>query len=155
MKYPGHITIRRAFLYSLICKDNTSSINLVEFLAGCNRFGIDNPAPTIQKRIGFYGNEEDIEEIFKKQLDGYNAGNQLQMHTTRNRHHNLKIEAARLKSQDSKERMNESQQITTVTPTKNKQPGIMNLKLLGQAHNQLESDLISGTHKIRINIGKA
>jgi hypothetical protein len=72
VKFPGSFTIRRAFLYSLICKENTSSINLVEFLAGCNRFGLDNPAPTIQKRIGMYGNEEDIEEVLKKQLDGYN-----------------------------------------------------------------------------------
>ena len=65
-KYPGHLTILRAFLYSLICKENTASINLVEFLAGCNRFGLDNPAPTIQKRIGLYGNEEDLDDIIKK-----------------------------------------------------------------------------------------
>jgi hypothetical protein len=68
-KFPSHFTVMRAFLYSLISKENTNSINLVEFLAGCNRFGLDNPAPTISKRIGLYGNEEDFEDMMKKLLE--------------------------------------------------------------------------------------
>lgn len=32
-------------------------------MAGCNRFGIDNPAPTITKRIALYGNAEDVEKM--------------------------------------------------------------------------------------------
>jgi hypothetical protein len=41
-------------------------------LAGCNRYGLDNPAPTIHKRVGLYGNEEDFEDFMRKQLDSYN-----------------------------------------------------------------------------------
>jgi len=38
----------------------------VEFGAGCSRFGIDNPIPTITKRLSLYGNTEDVESIFKQ-----------------------------------------------------------------------------------------
>ena len=69
VKHPGSLTIRRAFLYSLICKDNNSYVNLVEFLAGCNRFGLDNPAPSIHKRLHLYGNDEEFEDVIKKQLE--------------------------------------------------------------------------------------
>lgn len=153
VKYPGSFTIRRAFLYSLTCKENTSSINLNEFLAGCNRFGLDNPAPTIQKRIGMYGNEEDIEELLKKQLEGYSINQQLQMHTVRNKHNFVRIEPARIKSNDSKEIL-QSDIISSNSQPKQNQNAIMNLKLLGQAHNQLESNVVSGSHKVRINVGK-
>lgn len=72
VKFPGLVTIRRAFLYSLTCKDNNDCVNLVEFLAGCNRFALDNPAPSIHKRINLYGNEDDYEGFMRKQLEKYN-----------------------------------------------------------------------------------
>ena len=59
-------------MYSLVCKDNTNCVNLVEFLSGCHRFGLDSPAPTINKRISLYGNDEDFEDIVKRQLETYN-----------------------------------------------------------------------------------
>lgn len=68
VKFPGIISIRRAFLYALVCGENSFDINTQEFIAGCNRFGIDNPCPTITKRIALYGNDEDFEEIVKKEL---------------------------------------------------------------------------------------
>ena len=83
VKYPGSFTMRRAFLYALICKDNNNYVNPVEFLAGCNRFGLDSPAPTIHKRISLYGNEEDFEDIIKKQLELYNLHQQALMHTSK------------------------------------------------------------------------
>lgn len=30
----------------------------MEMMAGCNRFGVDNPVPVITKRLALYGNEE-------------------------------------------------------------------------------------------------
>jgi hypothetical protein len=45
---------------------------LVEFLSACNRFGLDCPAPTVQKRLGLYGNEEEVETVVKKQIELYN-----------------------------------------------------------------------------------
>lgn len=85
VKFPGAFTIKRAFLFSLTCKDNNSYINLIEFLSGCNRYGLDSPAPTIHKRINLYGNDEDFEENMKKQLEAYNVTLQSQMHTTKNK----------------------------------------------------------------------
>ena len=47
-------------VYAYLCGNNDSHANDFEFLAGCNRFAVDNPTPTITKRIAFYGNTEDI-----------------------------------------------------------------------------------------------
>ena len=72
VKFASHFTMRRAFLYALVCKENNFSTNLVEFLSGCNRYGLDNPAPTIHKRVNLYGNEDDFEDIIKKELEHAN-----------------------------------------------------------------------------------
>ena len=56
------------------------------------------------------------------------------MHSVRNKHNFVRIEAARLKSNDSKEKM-QLDIISSNSNSKPKQTGIMNLKLLGQAHN--------------------
>jgi hypothetical protein len=53
------ITFMRAFIYSLVCGENSGQISMSEFLAGCNRFGVDNPCPIITKRLATYGNAED------------------------------------------------------------------------------------------------
>ena len=34
-------------------------------MAGCNRFGIDNPLPIITKRLAMHGNQEEIVKEFK------------------------------------------------------------------------------------------
>jgi len=64
--FPSHIATLRALVYAYMCGTNQPDLNEFEFLAGCNRFAIDNPTPTITKRMAFYGN---IEEI-SKGLDG-------------------------------------------------------------------------------------
>jgi hypothetical protein len=45
---------------------------MAEFLAGCNRYGIDNPCPIITKRLSHYGNDELIEKDFKKYAEKFN-----------------------------------------------------------------------------------
>lgn len=40
-------------------------------MAGCNRYGIDNPCPVITKRIGLYGLSEDLEKDFKRLVEKY------------------------------------------------------------------------------------
>lgn len=37
-----------------------------EFLAGCNRFGIDNPCPIVTKRLSTCGNDQNILVMFEK-----------------------------------------------------------------------------------------
>ncbi len=125
-KFPGQFTIRRAFLYSLVCKENTGQVNLVDFLAGCNRFGLDNPTPTIHKRIGLYGNEEDFEDFMKKQLDGYNTQVQVRMHTSKHKNNPIRLETA------AKLMPAESLGNTNVISPKNT-TGALNLRLLGRA----------------------
>ena len=44
----------------MISDNESKSVSLKSFLAGCNRFGIDNPCPIITKRLANYGNSEDI-----------------------------------------------------------------------------------------------
>jgi hypothetical protein len=40
-----------------MCGENTQEVNSMEFAAGCNRYGIDNPLPIITRRLALYGNE--------------------------------------------------------------------------------------------------
>lgn len=40
-------------------------------MAGCNRFGIDNPCPIITKRLSFYGNTDDIEKDYKREAEKF------------------------------------------------------------------------------------
>ena len=69
--YPGKISLVRAYIYSCICgKENTNTFSDDDFLAGCNRFAIENPVPTISTRCFLYGNSKDItntvEDLQKK-----------------------------------------------------------------------------------------
>jgi hypothetical protein len=41
-------------------EDNTNIINDDAFLAGCNRYAIENPVPSISMRCGLYGNSRDV-----------------------------------------------------------------------------------------------
>ena len=65
VRYPGDITFIRSFIYSLVCGTNGGKINKTEFLAACNRYGIDNPCPIITKRLSYYGNSEELTKEFK------------------------------------------------------------------------------------------
>ena len=56
------MSLTRAYLYAMMTGENEGEVNETEFVAGCNRFGIDNPTPIITKRLGFYGNIEEIEK---------------------------------------------------------------------------------------------
>jgi hypothetical protein len=39
---------------------NNNKVSEIEFLAGCSRYGIDNPVPTIKRRLALYGNTDDV-----------------------------------------------------------------------------------------------
>ena len=43
-----------------------------EFVAGCNRYGLDNPTPTITRRLASYGNEEGVEKLIERAAKQYN-----------------------------------------------------------------------------------
>jgi len=37
-------------------------------LAACSKFGLDQPVPTIAKRLGLYGNEFKLDDFLKEQI---------------------------------------------------------------------------------------
>jgi hypothetical protein len=58
--FPNHVATLRALIYAYMCGTNQADLNEFEFLAGCNRFALDNPTPTITRRMAFYGNVEEV-----------------------------------------------------------------------------------------------
>ena len=60
LKFGEHFTLIRTFVYALSCGINNNDITVDQFMAACNRFGVDNPLPIITKRISLYGNQEDV-----------------------------------------------------------------------------------------------
>jgi len=56
MHFASDVTFTRAFIYALVSGKNGLGATSVEFLAGCNRFGVDNPCPILTKRLALYGN---------------------------------------------------------------------------------------------------
>lgn len=50
----------------MMCGKNGVGCTDKEFVAGCNRFGLDNPVPTIMRRLAHYGNEESVEKVIER-----------------------------------------------------------------------------------------
>ncbi|CDW81151.1 UNKNOWN [Stylonychia lemnae] len=154
VKYPGIISVRRAFLYALVCGENGFEISTQEFIAGCNRFGIDNPCPTVTKRISLFGNDEDFDELIKKELIKSSVQQQSKVHTTKQIKGNIKIETSRIST--SNLRQNEPAS-SNLSGQKNIVTGIQNLKLLGRIQtagldpNGGDSILAGG---VKLNIGQ-
>eukprot|EP00347_Sterkiella_histriomuscorum_P013232 403365504 len=155
IKFPGVISIRRAFLYSLVCGENSFDVNTQEFIAGCNRFGIDNPCPIVTKRIALYGNDEDFEETIKKELIKSNIQQQSKIHTTKPNKSGIKIETARVSTNSFQK--NDSSLMQQNSNQKSIVTGITNLKLVGRMHSQAldtggsESILTGG---VKLNIAQ-
>ena len=59
----------------MMCGDNSFNCTEFEFVAGCNRFGLDNPSPIVTRRLATYGNEEPIEKIVERLARQYNDTN--------------------------------------------------------------------------------
>jgi len=62
LDWANQTTLTRAYLYAMMCADIKGEINETSFSAGCNRFGLDNPVPTITKRLAHYGNNYEVEK---------------------------------------------------------------------------------------------
>ena len=75
LSFAGPFSQLRAYVYAMLCGDNNFLCNEYEFVAGCNRFGLDNPSPIVTRRLAAYGNEEPIEKIVEKLARQYNDSN--------------------------------------------------------------------------------
>jgi hypothetical protein len=62
----------RAYIYSLVCNSESNHVSVEAIIAGCNRYGIDNPCPIINKRMSLYGITSDLESDFIKLAEKYN-----------------------------------------------------------------------------------
>ena len=65
----------RSLVYAMMCGKNSYDTLEAEFVAGCNRFGLDNPVPVITRRLATYGNEENVEKIVERLAKQYNDSN--------------------------------------------------------------------------------
>jgi hypothetical protein len=45
---------------------NNHIVNELQFSAGCSRYGVENPHPTVRRRIALYGNTADVESLMKE-----------------------------------------------------------------------------------------
>lgn len=63
--YTGSVSTTRALVYAFMSGANNHLVNEVQFSAACNRFGVENPSPTIKKRLALYGNTEEVEKLLK------------------------------------------------------------------------------------------
>lgn len=57
LSFAGKISNTRALIYAFMCGGNNNEVNELELLAGCNRFGIENPLFTVTKRLSLFGND--------------------------------------------------------------------------------------------------
>ena len=73
LKFADNFTMIRTFIYSLVCGLNQAEVTTEQFMAACNRFGVDSPLPIITKRISLYGNNEDLTKEFQKLVDRFKA----------------------------------------------------------------------------------
>ena len=65
------ITQVRAFIYGMVTGANDKFLSSDAFIAACNRLGLDSPCPIITKRLGVFGNTEEMEKDFKRLLKKY------------------------------------------------------------------------------------
>ena len=65
--YPSKISMLRSYVYSCISgRDNTNFMTDQDFLAGCTRFAIESPIPTVSTRCSLYGNSRDVMQILEE-----------------------------------------------------------------------------------------
>ena len=68
LQYAQEMSFIRAFIFGITCGQNDKDLQCESFIAGCYRFGVDNPCPIISRRLNIYGNLEEIDKDFKKIL---------------------------------------------------------------------------------------
>ena len=70
MSMPGAITIGRALLHGYLSGDNSNRVDLPGFQRGCSKFGLDYPLPSINTRLGLYGNTDEAISVLRKAVGG-------------------------------------------------------------------------------------
>ena len=61
VKFTGPMSQVRGYIFAAIAsEDNTNVIQDSAFIAGCNRFALDNPVPSVSSRCSLYGNSRDV-----------------------------------------------------------------------------------------------
>ena len=66
LNFCSDISYVRSYLFGIICGKNDQILTADQFIAGCNRFGVDSPCPTIIKKMSSFGNSEEMDDNFKR-----------------------------------------------------------------------------------------
>ena len=45
---------------------NSELLTEPDFMFACSQFGLENPVPTVSKRLAWYGNTEDLEKMVER-----------------------------------------------------------------------------------------
>ena len=66
MSMPGAVSVGRALLHGYLSGNNSNCVDLPGFQKGCAKFGIDYPIPSINMRLGMYGNTDEVISLLRK-----------------------------------------------------------------------------------------
>lgn len=69
VSYPGSISIARALAYGYMSGENNYRVNADGFQKACSLFGIDNPMPTVTRRLAAYGNAPELMSLIRNHVD--------------------------------------------------------------------------------------
>jgi len=64
--FPGLMSNIRAYIYAMLSGDNGFLVSEEEIKAACSRFGLDNPCPSVTRRLAWYGNQDEIEKMVER-----------------------------------------------------------------------------------------
>ena len=65
MQFPGIVSVQRALLYAYMSSAG-ECLTESDFMHACSQFGLENPVPTVSKRLAWYGNTEDLEKMVER-----------------------------------------------------------------------------------------
>jgi hypothetical protein len=65
MQFPGVVCVQRALLYAYM-SSASELLTESDFMFACSQFGLENPVPTVSKRLAWYGNTEDLEKMVER-----------------------------------------------------------------------------------------
>ena len=58
---------------------NDERLNEQKFIAGMQRYGVDNPLPTVTKRLALYGNSTDVDKMVEEAIQRLRIKNGVRM----------------------------------------------------------------------------
>ena len=142
LSFGGNICQLRAFIYATMCGKNGFNCSEPEFIAGCNRYGLDNPTPIITRRLATYGNEETVDKIIEREAKRYDDEKFLDhekfssIHPDRNQQTTTGIDGSPSPIRKHEDlNIRDMEETKIVKRTKQKVTGVQDIKILDKMEN--------------------